>query len=449
MLPGGPPLPLRLARLQQDLHVEPRFAVRGRHRREQLLHALGIGAFAARACEPFVEHVNLFEVLDPLDLETLASEELLPLVLAVRADMRRVTKALGVLLLRRTEERVLHDDEAVRDARHLADGASDVVEMVSGDSRDDDIEGAVRERQILRASDDVRSHPRRRVDGDDAATLGAQAPRNVAAARRDVERLHAAAGLAHVDQRVEIVAGHVRPRRAVALGALRPDVRHPASCTARLAASSIVGSTCRLSDALSARMPRASSAFVPSSRTTIGTVISIRSSASRIPRATSSQRVIPPKMLKRIDRTSQSRAITSSASTTPSASPPPPRSQKFAGVPPATVTTSTVDIARPAPFPRIPTLPSSFTYVTPFSRAYASSGSAAATSRICATSGWRKRALSSTVNFESSAFTSPAGVTISGLISQSIASVATNVSYSFATIEATCFCSLGSSTPAP
>ena len=60
--------------------------------------------------------------------------------------------------------------------------------------------------------------------------------------------------------------------------------------------------------------------------------------------------------------------------------------------------------------------------MTPFSRANVSSGSAAALSRISAMSGWRKSALSSTVNFESSAFTSPSGVTISGLISQSIAS---------------------------
>ena len=54
---------------------------------------------------------------------------------------------------------------------------------------------------------------------------------------------------------------------------------------------------------------------------------------SRMPRATSSQRVMPPKMLKRIERTCGSRAITSSAATTPSAEPPPPRSQKFAGLP--------------------------------------------------------------------------------------------------------------------
>ena len=48
---------------------------------------------------------------------------------------------------------------------------------------------------------------------------------------------------------------------------------------------------------------RPSSAFVPSRRTTIGSLDPICSSACRIPRATSSQRVIPPKMLKKIERT--------------------------------------------------------------------------------------------------------------------------------------------------
>ena len=92
-------------------------------------------------------------------------------------------------------------------------------------------------------------------------------------------------------------------------------------------------------------------------------------------------------MLKKIARTCGSRVITSSASTTPCASPPPPRSQKLAGRPPTNVTTSTVDIVSPAPFPSTPTSPSSFTYVTPFSRASASSGSAAPRSRISAMSG--------------------------------------------------------------
>ena len=80
-----------------------------------------------------------------------------------------------------------------------------------------------------------------------------------------------------------------------------------------------------------------------------------------MPRATSSQRVMPPKMLKKIAFTCGSRVITESASTTPCASPPPPRSQKLAGRPPAKVTTSTVDIVSPAPLPHTPTSPSSLT----------------------------------------------------------------------------------------
>ena len=64
-------------------------------------------------------------------------------------------------------------------------------------------------------------------------------------------------------------------------------------------------------------------------------------------------------MLKKIAFTCGSWVITDSASTTPCASPPPPRSQKLAGRPPANVTTSTVDIVSPAPFPSTPTSPSS------------------------------------------------------------------------------------------
>ena len=133
-------------------------------------------------------------------------------------------------------------------------------------------------------------------------------------------------------------------------------------------------------------------------------------------------------MLKRIDFTCGSALMISSASTTPCASPPPPRSQKFAGFPPASAITSSVDMTRPAPLPRIPTSPSSFTYVTSFSRAARSSGGYASRSRISAMSACLKSALSSTVNFESSALTSPSGVTISGLISQSIESAPTNAS---------------------
>ena len=53
------------------------------------------------------------------------------------------------------------------------------------------------------------------------------------------------------------------------------------------------------------------------------------------------------------------------------------------------------------------------------------------------------------MNFESSALTTPSGVTISGLISHSMASKRTNASKSWPTIFAICFCSDVSVTPAP
>ncbi len=80
-----------------------------------------------------------------------------------------------------------------------------------------------------------------------------------------------------------------------------------------------------------------------------------------MPLATSSQRVIPPKMLNSTAFTLGSESSTSSAATISSAFAPPPTSRKFAGRPPACAITSSVDITSPAPLPRIPTSPSSFT----------------------------------------------------------------------------------------
>jgi hypothetical protein len=84
---------------------------------------------------------------------------------------------------------------------------------------------------------------------------------------------------------------------------------------------------------------------------------------------------MPPKMLKKMDdllvardhlqRIDDSLRVAAAAEVA-----------EVRGPPPATTTTSTVDIESPAPFPRIPTSPSSFTYVTPFSRASCSCGSA-------------------------------------------------------------------------
>src|SRR5215213_5965620 len=135
----------------------------------------------------------------------------------------------------------------------------------------------------------------------------------------------------------------------------------PASSTTRRAASSIVFSWCRFGRSASARIRSPSSELVPSRRTTSGIPRSICWEAVTIPLAISSQRVMPPKMLKRIALTFASLLMTSSALTIASALEPPPASRKLAGAPPAWATTSSVDMQRLAPLARMPTLPSSLT----------------------------------------------------------------------------------------
>ena len=81
------------------------------------------------------------------------------------------------------------------------------------------------------------------IDFEQLAALLTEAPRDVTAARRDVERLDALLRLAHRDDGFEIVALHMCRGRAIRLGAGAPEVAHAASSTARRAASSIVGST--------------------------------------------------------------------------------------------------------------------------------------------------------------------------------------------------------------
>src|SRR5690606_7245253 len=105
----------------------------------------------------------------------------------------------------------------------------------------------------------------------------------------------------------------------------------PASSTARWTTSSIDV------DALKPapwRISRASCSFVPVNRITIGTRISIRRLASTIPLATSSHRVMPPKMLNRMTLTFGSWVMIRSALTTLSGLDEPPMSKKFAGSPP-------------------------------------------------------------------------------------------------------------------
>src|SRR6185312_10587523 len=192
--------------------------------------------------------------------------------------------------------------------------------------------------------------------------------------------------------------GHAQLRVAV------DEDRHgyvaAASSTTRRAASSIVDSVCTLGRLASASSARPSLSFVPSRRTTKGTVGLIRLNASISPRATSSQRVMPPKMLNSTALTLGLERITSTALVIASALEPPPASRKFAGEPPASATTSSVDITRPAPLPRMPTSPSSLTNCRPSSLARRSSGSSFSLSDSPWFSGWRYSALPSSDTLE-------------------------------------------------
>ena len=134
-----------------------------------------------------------------------------------------------------------------------------------------------------------------------------------------------------------------------------------ASSTTLAAAPSMVVSMCTLGRSASASSFWPSSSLVPFRRTTNGTVGFTCANASIRPLATSSQRVMPPKMLNSTALTFSSERITSTAWVIASALEPPPASRKFAGSPPACATTSSVDITSPAPLPRMPMSPSSFT----------------------------------------------------------------------------------------
>ncbi len=88
-----------------------------------------------------------------------------------------------------------------------------------------------------------------------------------------------------------------------------------------------------LGRAASASRRRPSSSLVPSSRTTKGTVGLISPKAAIRPSATSSQRVMPPKMLNRTALTAVLARIRSTACLIVSALDPPPASRKLAGEP--------------------------------------------------------------------------------------------------------------------
>ena len=104
--------------------------------------------------------MGLLEVFRLLDLEPGSGQEVAPLVLGVVAHMRRVAQLLRLLVPVTREERVLDHDEPVADALHLGDRGAHVGEVMRRDPRDDHVEAAVRERDVLRARQHVGLHPR-------------------------------------------------------------------------------------------------------------------------------------------------------------------------------------------------------------------------------------------------------------------------------------------------
>ena len=119
------------------------------------------------------------------------------------------------------------------------------------------------------------------------------------------------------------------------------------------------------------------------------------------PRATSSPRVMPPKMLTRMASTLGSPRMIRIAVATLSARAPPPMSRKLAGSPPARLTRSIVVIARPAPLTMQPMVPSSLMNVSPASRASLSAGASSSGSRRSSSPGCRASAESSSVTLAS------------------------------------------------
>ena len=97
----------------------------------------------------------------------------------------------------------------------------------------------------------------------------------------------------------------------------------------------------------------------------IGSAVGTSCSAAMMPRATSSPRVMPPKMLISTARTLPSDRMMRSPVATCAADAPPDTSRKLAGpmpcAPPKWPTKSMVAIASPAPLTMQPIWPSSFT----------------------------------------------------------------------------------------
>ena len=160
--------------------------------------------------------------------------------------MRRVAQPLGLLGALAHEERCRRRARGRALTRAISRTAARTSSKWCARSRQATTSKLrVGERQVLGAADDVGLHARRRIERDDLDPRLAQPPRDVPAARRDVERGPRARR--PLDEQVEIGALAVRLGLvAVQLARARYQTsRHAASSTARRAASSIVGSTWR------------------------------------------------------------------------------------------------------------------------------------------------------------------------------------------------------------
>src|SRR6185503_16723970 len=176
-------------------------------------------------------------------------------------------------------------------------------------------------------------------------------------------RRHARDHLGAVVEHAARVEGAVPSRDALHDDAGRASDENAHAASAARAITARTASSMSLS-AGRPRWPRSSRpsfSLVPVSRITIGMRTLRRSSAARSPRATSSHRVMPPKMLKSTARTRPSRVRMLIAASTFSGLLEPPMSRKFAGFPPWNWIRSMVAMARPAPFTTHPMEPSSFT----------------------------------------------------------------------------------------
>ena len=138
------------------------------------------------------------------------------------------------------------------------------------------------------------------------------------------------------------------------------------------------------------------------------------------------------------DFTFLSASRTSKAALTVSAFAPPPISKKFAAFPPFSATTSRVDITKPAPFPIIPTDPSSFMKFRPFSFAFFSDSGIGISFSKSSKYECLYFAFMSSATFESRAIT-PASVIANGFTSTRSQSPLTNIKNRFCIISVILF----------